>query len=96
MIPFNELFEKHRENLELYVPVVARVHGDTNPEFHEVKRHFDVIREELYELDLDELKAEFEKLSKITDHFAVPDDVCETYEAVYRILSELKMALFEL
>ncbi|MDD2572639.1 MAG: iron-sulfur cluster repair di-iron protein, ric [Eubacteriales bacterium] len=96
MIPFNELFEKHRENLELYVPVVARVHGDTHPEFHEVKKHFDVIREKLYELDLDELKAEFEKLSKITDHFAVPDDVCETYEAVYRILSELKMALFEL
>jgi regulator of cell morphogenesis and NO signaling len=96
MIPFNELFEKHRENLELYVPVVARVHGDTHPEFHEVKKHFDVIREKLYELDLSELKAEFEQLSKITDYFIVPDDVCETYEAVYRILSELKMALFEL
>ena len=96
MIPFNELFEKHRENLELYVPVVARVHGDTHPEFHEVKKHFDVIREKLYELDLSELKAEFEQLSKITDYFTVPDDVCETYESDYRILSELKMALFEL
>lgn len=93
MTTFNELFEKHREKLELYVPVVARVHGDTHPEFHEVKKHFDVIREKLYELDLDELKAEFEELSQITDHFAVPGDVCETYEAVYQMLSELHTAL---
>ncbi|MDD3541025.1 MAG: iron-sulfur cluster repair di-iron protein, ric [Eubacteriales bacterium] len=93
MTTFNELFEKHREKLELYVPVVARVHGDTHPEFHEVKKHFDVIREKLYELDLGELKAEFEKLSQITDHFAVPGDVCETYEAVYQMLSELHTAL---
>lgn len=96
MIPFNELFEKHREKLELYVPVVARVHGDTHPEFHEVKKHFDVIHEKLYELDLSELKAEFEQLSKITDYFTVPDDVCETYEAVYQMLSELEKALLEL
>ena len=32
--------------------------------------------------------AEFEKLREVTDHYTVPGDVCETYEAVYKTLEE--------
>ncbi|HAF59558.1 MAG TPA: iron-sulfur cluster repair di-iron protein, ric, partial [Clostridiales bacterium UBA9856] len=33
---FNEVKARHFKTLEQYVPIVARVHGDKHPEFHEV------------------------------------------------------------
>ena len=94
MIPFNELFEKHRENLELYVPVVARVHGDTHPEFHEVRSVFEslVKKTEAQGTEKPELSEEFNKLKEITDNYTIPGDVCESYTAVYNMLAELDSA----
>ena len=36
---------------------------------------------------------EFKQLREITDNYTVPSDVCETYEAVYNMLSELDEAM---
>ena len=36
---FNAVKEKHLPLLEQYVPIVARVHGGSHPEFHEVKKY---------------------------------------------------------
>lgn len=91
MKKFNEVLEENIKKLDLYVPVVARVHGKEHPEFHEVKRIFDQMREkiEVEEVEKVELKDEFEELRKITDDYTVPGDVCESYEAVYVMLSQL-------
>lgn len=35
------------------------------------------------------LDNEFKQLREITDNYTVPGDVCESYEAVYNMLSEL-------
>ncbi len=90
MTKFKEVLDKNLETLELYVPVVDRVHGDAHPEFHGVRRLFEDIagraREEGEDLDL---SREFELLRDITNHYTVPCDVCETYEAVYTMLAEL-------
>ena len=40
-------------------------------------------------MDKPDLEEEFEQLRKITNNYAVPSDVCESYETVYRLLSEL-------
>ena len=32
---------------------------------------------------------EFSQLREITDNYTVPNDACETYEAVYNMLAEL-------
>jgi len=94
MSKFYEVKEKNLKKLEQFVPIVAKVHGGTHPEFHEVHKLFDEINAKIKEAgsekpDLDE---ELKRLREITRNFSVPDDVCETYEAVYHMLAELDEA----
>lgn len=76
------------------MPVVARVHGEIHPEFLEVQRVFDRMARKLREAKsrVPELKEEFRELRDITNGYSVPDDACETYEAVYNMLAELDEA----
>ena len=93
MTKFNEVKEKHFKKLELYVPVVARVHGDQHPEFHEVHELYKEIKEKIEaESERPELTDELVQLRKITDNYKVPEDTCESYEAVYNMLAELDVA----
>ena len=86
---FTETVEKNMEKLELYVPVVDRVHGGSHPEFHDVKRIYDGMVAKLESNKDADLNKEFEELRKVTDNYKVPEDVCESYEAVYLMLAEL-------
>lgn|SRR5690554_4692399 len=94
MTTFNKVLEKNIERLEKFVPVVARVHGGTHPEFHDVRKVFDKINGKIKETGSEkaELDNEFKQLREITDNYTVPGDVCETYEAVYNMLSQLDEA----
>lgn len=89
----NELFP----TLVQYVPVVDRVHGNHHPEFHEVRRLFDSIcqKTQASNVKKPDLLEEFSQLQEITKNYAVPEDVCETYEAVYEMLSQLSVAYKE-
>jgi len=80
--------------LEQFTPIVQRVHGDNHPEFHEVKRLWDQVHEKTQAADASkpELNNEFKELRQMTDNYIVPDDVCESYEAVYTMLSEIDKA----
>jgi iron-sulfur cluster repair protein YtfE (RIC family) len=93
-LKFNEVKKGHFKTLEQYVPIVARVHGSHHPEFHEVSKLFDTIRKKTKEAGAKrpELIEEFAMLRKITDNYTVPGDVCESYEAVFKMLSELDTA----
>lgn len=93
MTTFNQVKERHMKNLELYVPVVARVHGGTHPEFHDVHKLFKQLVEKMKLTNSKpDLQAEFLELRKTTDNYTVPSDVCESYEAVYNMLAELDQA----
>lgn len=91
---FNETLKKLIPTLEKFVPIVARVHGKHHPEFHDVRKLFDKINEKTKEAGTEkpELNEEFTKLREITDNYTVPGDVCESYEAVYKMLVELDEA----
>lgn len=91
---FNVVKKNHFPTLEQYVPIVARVHGGSHPEFHEVRKLFDTINEKIKEAGLEkpELNEEFTKLCEITNNYTVPEDVCESYEAVYNMLAEIDKA----
>lgn len=91
---FNVVKEKHFRTLEQYIPIVARVHGKSHPEFYEVQKVFDVLAEKLKDSKSQvlALHSEFEKLREITNDYTVPDDVCESYEAVYNMLAEMDKA----
>jgi regulator of cell morphogenesis and NO signaling len=78
--------------LEQYVPVVDRVHGAHHPEFHEVRAVFNTIHAKTKEINTPNLDEEFAQLRAITSNYVIPDDVCESYEAVYDMLKALNDA----
>ena len=94
MKKFNETVEQNLGRLEQYVPIVAKVHGGSHPEFHDVRKLFDEINEKVTKAELEKLNLdnEFKQLRQITDNYTVPDDVCESYEAVYNMLEEIDKA----
>lgn len=94
MEKFNEAVKRHLSKLELFVPVVQRVHGGSHPEFHDVSKLFNEISAKINKAGTEEpdLVNEFKKLREITNSYTVPGDVCESYEAVYNMLAELDEA----
>lgn len=95
-INFNELWKKHKKTLEQYVPVVAKVHGGSHPEFHKIHEVFNTINTKLNESksEIPNLDEDFVNLKEISTNYTIPEDVCETYEAVYKMLKELDTAYF--
>ena len=91
---FNVVTKKLFRTLQQYVPIVARVHGTSHPEFHEVRNVFDTIVEKTKQAgsNTPQLNEEFVKLREITSNYKVPGDVCESYEAVYNMLAEIDKA----
>lgn len=91
---FQEVTERHLKTLEQYVPVVDRVHGGNHPEFHEVRAVFQTIHKKIKAAGSGKpvLDEEFARLREITNNYTTPGDVCETYAAVYHMLSEFDQA----
>lgn len=76
------------QQLNLFIPIVKKVHGKNHPEFDDVKNNYDVINIKLNANNFN-LNNEFINLRKITNNYQVPIDVCESYEAVYNMLEKL-------
>ncbi|MGB3366723.1 MAG: iron-sulfur cluster repair di-iron protein, ric [Acidaminobacteraceae bacterium] len=91
---FDQVMETHFKKLELYVPVVSRVHGESHPEFYEVHKLYDAIKFKIKEVGSNkaDLSKEFSDLRKVTNDYTIPSDVCESYEAVYNMLGEIDKA----
>ncbi len=94
MKTFQEVVKENMSTLEQYVPVVARVHGNDHPEFHEVKKLFDEMNRKLKDRQLEkvDLTDDFSQLRQVTNNYTVPAGTCESYEAVYNMLSKLDKA----
>lgn len=88
---YKETAKKYLPILEKYVPVVARVHGGTHPEFHKIVEIFNtiILKSKEAKSEIADLKEEFIKLREISNNYTTPDDVCESYEAVYQMLALL-------
>lgn len=91
---FLEVSEKNVPVLRQYIPIVNRVHGGHHPEMNEVKELFEGLLSKINEAggNTKDFEAYFLKLREITDYYKVPEDVCESYEAVYRLLEEMDEA----
>lgn len=94
MLTFDEVIKRNFEKLQLFVPIVARVHGENHPEFHDVHRLFDEISAKVKNAapGKPDLDSELKQLREITNNFTVPDGVCESCEAVYNMLAEIDKA----
>ncbi len=76
------------------MPIVDRVHGGNHPEFHTVRQIFEAIikKTAAAKTAKPDLSGEFAQLRAVTADYTVPGDVCETYEAVYKMLAEADQA----
>ena len=92
METLQQVWEKHAKKLELYVPVVTRVHGQSHPEFLEVKNIFESLANKIKANASPDLTDEFSQLRTVTTNYTVPPESCETFAAVYQMLQELDTA----
>lgn len=82
---FIDVLNKYQEQLDLYIPVVSKVHGKTHNEFYLVKDIYEKMRKD-FTIDLTN---DFNKLKEVTNNYLKPTDTCESYHAVYDMLKEL-------
>ena len=94
MNQFKNATKQSFERLEQYVPIVERVHGANHPEFYDVRKLFDQINAKRKEsaVETPDIDNELKQLREITDNYTIPGNVCESYEAVYNMLSEIDEA----
>jgi len=88
---FHEIVERNFETLDLYTTAITRAHGKNHPEAFVVRELFKVMNEKIKQTgdSKPHLEEEFIQLRVVTDHYKIPEDVCETYAGVYQKLSEL-------
>jgi regulator of cell morphogenesis and NO signaling len=89
----NQLKDRYVKTLQQYIPVVVRVHGSHHPEIYQVQSVFAQMIPSMQ--DATDLLAHFLELREITDTYSVPQDVCESYAAVYHMLEYLDRAYHE-
>jgi|GEM_PF-66553 len=91
---FQQVVDQYQGRLVQYVPVVARVHGESHREFYEVQKIFEEMIQKIYVEGVATvaLQKEFQELRQWTMDYSVPGDVCESYEAVYLMLAALDSA----
>lgn len=91
---FHELFTNYFEKLDLYTNAITKAHGKSHPEAFKVRELFEAISKKVKEAgdDKPDLDTELAQIREITSNYTIPEDVCETYAATYRMLSELDKA----
>lgn len=91
-------FESKKEvlkKLDLFLPIVVRVHGAHHPEMAQIgKIYDDSLRKKLHSNNDENIDEEFKKVRELSKDYKVPEDVCESYEAVYNMLKELDEAYY--
>ena len=89
-IIFTEIAEKNFKTLKRYIPVVAKVHGGSHPEFLQVQEIFGKIAEKIEKSGPEriELGEDFTRFLQVTENYRVLNDRCKSYEAVYNMPKE--------
>lgn len=79
-------FITHKNELDLFTKAIAKAHGKNHPEVFEVQALYQDLQDHLAHEQ--EITSDLEKLNTITNHFAIPDDVCSTFKKTYQLLQE--------
>lgn len=87
---FFDIVTNYFEKLDLFTTAITRAHGKNHSEAYEIRDLFEAMNEKVKEAGNSKpnLNLEFAQLRKITGNYTIPGDVCETYAAVYNMLSE--------
>lgn len=91
---FQKVIDKNFKRLDLYTTALTRVHGHNHPEVFKVRELFETIKSKIISENINkpDLDAEFSQLRQVTQNYKVPTGVCEAYEGVYNMFSEIDQA----
>ncbi|MNJ36741.1 hypothetical protein D3C77_315410 [compost metagenome] len=91
---FIDIATDYFEKLDLFTTAITRAHGKNHPEAFEIRSLFEAINDKVKNAGTNKpnLDLEFAQLRKITGNYTIPGDVCDTYAAVYNMLSEADKA----
>lgn len=94
MITINDYINTHSEKLDLFTTAITRAHGKNHPEAFKVREVYTQMETKTKEAvsDRPDLDTEFNQLRELTNLYTIPGDVCDTYAAVYNMLSEADQA----
>lgn len=81
------LLRQNEDKLELYTQAITKAHGKNHPEVFEVRRLYETIKDKVD--NGDNFTEEITQLKKVTNNFAIPNDVCATFEGTYKLLKEV-------
>lgn len=88
MSQIKDYLEENKDQLDVFTTAITRAHGKNHPEVFEVKDIYDDINQKI-ENGNEDLTNDFDKLTKITNNYAIPGDVCPTFEATYHMLEKM-------
>ena len=91
---FQAQVKNNFETLDLYTTAITRAHGKSHPEAFDVREIFESIQKKVEAAgeSKPDLCKEFSQLQKVTDYYAIPNNVCPTYESTYEMLKDLNQA----
>ena len=74
--------------LEFFTKQIVKVHGQRHPELAQVRALFVQLRDKALAGNFD-FSSELSQMESVTNHYAVPQDACEAYQATYELLDYL-------
>jgi hypothetical protein len=92
MSQIKDYLSANKEQLDLYTEAITRAHGRNHPEVFEVRDIYVDIDQKVANGD-ENLTADFAKLTKITNNYAIPSDVCPVFKATYHSLEEMNQLI---
>lgn len=75
--------------LEIF-KIVKKVHGDNHPEFHQIYDLYLKLYQAFKAQDETNVTNIFNELKIVSNHYVIPNDVCETYAMVINYLKDLE------
>ncbi len=84
-----EYLTENQEKLDLYTTAITRAHGKNHPETFDVRDLYTELEPAILNEDSETVTTIFGKLREVTSNYEIPNDVCETFEATYKMLGEM-------
>lgn len=86
MTTTTDFLTENQDKLEAFTKAITIAHGKNHPEVFDVRDAYVALTQNA--ASNANLDADFAKLRAITSDYAIPGDVCPTFEATYHMLEE--------
>ncbi|MFD1472071.1 iron-sulfur cluster repair di-iron protein, ric [Companilactobacillus mishanensis] len=85
MATVKDYLSENQDKLDTFTRAITAAHGKNHPEVFEVRKEYLNLKEAVAAgANLDN---NFAQMRETTQNYAIPDDVCPTFEATYHMLA---------